>query len=591
MDIFKLVGSVFVDTDKANDSLAKTDKKALGLGSTLLKGVKTAGKFAIGLGAACAAGATALVGVAKKAAATTDNIDKMSQKIGISREAYQELDFICSQTGSNVDSLRVGMKTLTNQMGACDKGTKSSAELFDKLGISIYDANGKMKSQEQMLFDTMGALQKVENQTEKAMIANKLFGKTGSELMPLFNGAAGSIEEMRQQAHDLGLVLNDESIDAGVKLTDTIDQVKRSFDTIMTKVGVVVMPIVQGVLDWVLTNMPLIQSVVGSVFKAIEGFVTSVCNVFIDVFSSISKALGDSGITFNDVMNGIQTVVGICFSAIKSVWETIGAPIFDYFKDAVSRLFGHVSQYFPQIKETIGKAFNEIKNLWTNHLKPCFDTIVSVIKNIVLPAFEFVFKTVIPPIISTFFGTFGKLWNSTLKPVLENVVDFVKNVFSGNLSGAFRNIIEVIKGIWKGLPTVLKAPLNAVIGILNSFINKINKLKIPSWVPGIGGKGISIPNIPLLAKGGTVIGAGKAIVGEAGAELVDLPAGARVSPLTNGNGDILGTDRMLEVLNAILGELKTLNEELYEKIVYSLINGVKIEWNNRELGRLVRKYA
>ena len=90
MDIFKLVGSIFIDTDAADKSLAKTDEKASSVGKTLLNGVASAGKFALGLGTAAAAGATALMGVATKSAETADEIDKMSQKMGISKEGYQE---------------------------------------------------------------------------------------------------------------------------------------------------------------------------------------------------------------------------------------------------------------------------------------------------------------------------------------------------------------------------------------------------------------------------------------------------------------------------------------------------------------------
>lgn len=70
---------------------------------------------------------------------------------------------------------------------------------------------------------------------------------------------------------------------------------------------------------------------------------------------------------------------------------------------------------------------------------------------------------------------------------------------------------------------------------------------MPDWVPGIGGKGINIPNIPMLAKGGNVIGGGQAIVGEKGAELIDLPPGARVTPLSKQG--LPGNEEMADLLN------------------------------------------
>lgn len=591
MDIFKLVGSVFVDTDKANDSLSKTDKKASGVGNTLLKGVETAGKFAVGLTAACAAGAAALFGVANKAASATDNIDKMSQKIGISREAYQELDFICSQSGASVDNLKAGMKTLTNQMQSAESGSETATAAFKELGLSWTDGSGKLKDQETMMWEAFSALQSMEDQTKKAALANDLFGKAGTELMPMLNSTSGSIDEMKQKAHDLGLVLSDESVDSGVKFTDTLDQAQRSLSSIVTKIGVGVMPIFQSALDWVLDNMPMIQSVFESVFGVIETVVTIGGNAIQTVFSYISQSLNDSGITFQDVMSSIQSITSTAFKVIQDIWNHIGLPVFNYIKSNLGVVAEYFSEKMPEIQNLVSNAFSDIQDIWNNNLKPCFDAIGNFLNNVLAPIFEFVFKNIIAPVIDSVFKTIGELWNNSLKPIFENIIDFVKNIFTANFSGAFKNVINIVGGIWKGIISVVKTPINSVIGIINKFIGGLNKLKIPDWVPLVGGNKINIKEIPLLAKGGNVIGEGHAVVGEAGAELINLPAGAKVTPLTSGNGDVLGTESIMKVLYLILDELRGLNAELYDKIVKALIDGVEIDWNNRELARLVRRYA
>ena len=90
MEIFKLFGSILIDSDKADKSLQKTGKHTESMGSKLGKGLKTAVGFGIGLAAAGAAGAAALFGVATKSAEATDRIDKMSQKMGMSKKGFQE---------------------------------------------------------------------------------------------------------------------------------------------------------------------------------------------------------------------------------------------------------------------------------------------------------------------------------------------------------------------------------------------------------------------------------------------------------------------------------------------------------------------
>lgn len=446
LEIFKLVGSIMVDNTKANESLSKTDDKAKGIGQRLASGIGTAAKWGAGLVAAAGAGAAALYGVATKSAETADHIDKMSQKIGISRTAYQELDFILSQNGMSVDQLQSGMKKLVNTMQSAQDGSKTASATFAALGISVTDSTGALRNQEDVFYEAIAVLQSMENETERNAIANDLFGKSASELAPLLNAGSGSMEELRQKAHDLGLVLSDETIDAGVKFTDTIDQVKRSFSTVITQIGAEVMPIFQKLLQWVLDHMPEIQAVIEVAFKAIE------------------------------------FVVGLV-------------------SDAITWLSGVFDKYMPAVLDAVKSAFTGIKGFWDQHLKPCFDAIGAFITEVLAPAFEYVFNGLIAPYVEAAFKTIGDLWENTLKPIFTGITDFLTGVFTGDFSLAFQGLVDIVDGIFSGIVTVVKTPINAVIGILNSFIRGLNNLKIPSWVPVVGGKGVNIPTIPLLENG------------------------------------------------------------------------------------------
>ena len=95
MELFKLFGSVMVDNKKANQSIQKTDSLASKLSKGLGKGIKTAAKWGAGIAAGAVAGGAALFGMTTKAAESTDRIDKLSQKIGISRKGFQEWVIIC----------------------------------------------------------------------------------------------------------------------------------------------------------------------------------------------------------------------------------------------------------------------------------------------------------------------------------------------------------------------------------------------------------------------------------------------------------------------------------------------------------------
>ena len=142
------------------------------------------------------------------------------------------------------------------------------------------------------------------------------------------------------------------------------------------------------------------------------------------------------------------------------------------------------------------------------------------------------------------FGAFGEILNgffrnvqnifNSVKQIFSGVIDFIAGVFTGNWSRAWQGVVNIFKGIVSGLGSIIKAPLNAVISLINSAISGLNRISvdIPKWVPGFGGKtfGLSIPKIPYLAKGGIIDSPTLAMVGEAGKEAV--------VPLENNKGGL-----------------------------------------------------
>ena len=107
---------------------------------------------------------------------------------------------------------------------------------------------------------------------------------------------------------------------------------------------------------------------------------------------------------------------------------------------------------------------------------------------------------------------------TALTGVFNGLISFIQNVFAGNWRGAWDGIVQVFKNVWDGVVAIFKAPINWIIDGINSFLGGLNKIKIPDWVPGVGGKGLNIPLIPKLATGGFTDGI--SIAGEAGMEAV-----------------------------------------------------------------------
>lgn len=446
MELFKLMGTIAVNNSDANQAIDESSGKAEGLAGKLQSagskvsefGSKVSdvgGKLTKGITLPAIAAGGAIFAFAGKSASAADNIDKMSQKIGISREAYQELDFICSQSGTSVDNLQAGMKTLTTQLTNAANGSAASAEMFEKLGVSVTNADGSMRSQEDVMFDTMAALQGMENQTEKARLATQLFGRSGTELMPLLNGAAGSIDDMKQQAHDLGLVMSDEAVDAGVEYTDKLDQVKRSFAAAAAEAGTKMLPILTKLGDWLIEKgVPAFEKLIGYVEKAfnwfesldsgtqkliltIAGIVVAIGPVLTVVGKVISiggtvMSIGSKVITmiagFNPVVLGVIAVIAALIAIgvlLYKNWDKIKAAasklknnivkIFNGMKTSVIKIFTNIKDGIKQkveaVKSNVTSTFNKVKDAMLKPVEKARDSIKKVVDKI-KGFFNFEFK-------------------------------------------------------------------------------------------------------------------------------------------------------------------------------------------------------
>jgi hypothetical protein len=191
------------------------------------------------------AGAGALGLIAKQTADYADRVDKMSQRLGLGREAFQQWDFVLSQNGVSIDQLQTGMKSLAQRMQEAARGTGEGADMFRRLGVSVTDTGGRMKTQEEAFTDTVRALQQMEGGIEKAALAQKLFGRSGQELLPMLNQSKGSIDELMERARALGLVMGDDAVNAGVQFTDTMDQISRQVKAVTLSFGAKLLPVLQ----------------------------------------------------------------------------------------------------------------------------------------------------------------------------------------------------------------------------------------------------------------------------------------------------------------------------------------------------------
>lgn len=209
------------------------------------------------------------------------------------------------------------------------------------------------------------------------------------------------------------------------------------------------------------------------------------------VLEPLTKIIGDV------LVMAFKAVMDI----VKSLWENVLKPLVNFIVDIFIKAIQGIIDIYNAWKPAVQIIIDILMFLWENVLKP----LVNFIINVFLDSFRNTFKTI------------GSLIDN-LKRILGGIIDFVAGVFTGDWSRAWNGVKDIFGGIMGGLGALIKSPLNAVISLVNSAIGGINSISvdIPNWVPKFGGShfGLSIPKIPMLAKGGLIDSPTLAMIGE-----------------------------------------------------------------------------
>lgn len=347
------------------------------------------------------------------------------------------------------------------------------------------------------------------------------------------------------------------AVASGIKATFTglVQDVKKIFDgftTIFKGIGTMLKGIFSG--DWkgALNGLKTIArgalsglvNIIKAPFKLIAGTVKGAINsfkslnivksIFTAVGNAIKKVLSRCGVDMkkfsanlnniktraSSIINNLKTIFSTVFGAIGKVVRAAANVIATIFGKKISSTCSTAKAVLQALKIVVGVVFGAIATL----IKKSMAVIVPVVK---------VAFSAIKGAISAAVNTIASLISGVLT-IFDGLTTFISGVFTGNWRKAWEGIKTIFKGVFDSLAALCKAPINAVIGIINGAISGINKLNIsiPDWVPGLGGKsfGINIPTIPMLYKGTDNWKGGAAIIHDRGGEIVDLPQGSRVYP-------------------------------------------------------------
>lgn len=520
------------ELENLKNKAAESNAVIAQIGATASKISESTGKMAgktKALSAAAGGTLAALGGLAIKAGQTADDLNTLSKQTGLSTEELQKMQYAADLIDVPVDTITGSLKKLKKNMTSTSSETQ---EAWSKLGVTLKDdVTGEFRNIDDVFYDTIQGLSTINNETERDIVAMQLFGKSADELAGIIDDGGESLRKLGEEAKNKGLIISQEDLDSANQMNDAIDKLKAEATGTFAELGTEVAEML----------LPYIPEIEAALSKALE----------------IIREMDPEKLQMVVKILAVVAAISPLLSIISSLAGTISAlsPIISVLAGSL----GAISA--PVLIAVAAIALLAVKGDW---LQEKLQKLDDFLQDIFAKDFTEVFGPVLGGIINGFFKNVKSWWDA-LKKIFDGIIDFVRGMFTGDWERAWKGVKEIFGGIFDSFEAMAKAPLNGVITLINGaisginlLINKLNGLSFdfPDWIPGMGGKKFSmsipsIPKIPYLAAGGTVTG-GAAIVGEAGAELLNVQNGAAtVTPLTGGNNADL-TNLLENIYSAVL---------------------------------------
>lgn len=425
-----------------------------------------------------------------------------------------------------------------------DNDTSSSASakpnagaynISGKVDVDTKEANKKLNSFAQKVKDVFSKVQAYIKKNFSGIFKNFWSGlkEKGEELGNIFSGIFADLKEL---AEPLKRYFEGDFTTSLQTAFQTISNIVLglfdTFNTVFSGIWEAVYPMIE---KFVTVGLPVISQFATQAWQTLDTAFTDVK----ELFDMLWKDAAEPVLTF------ISNLWCDLVDTIAEAWNTRGKPIFDGIREAFNKTKDAlVNIWYNILKPVFDKVMETLTYLWEEHIQPLVAEILDLVGTFTTAATD-IYNKFILPIVNWFVEVLGppltKIINGlieTVKNLLGNVVDFAKGiiehlkgiinfiagVFTGDWGRAWKGIKQIFSGMWTSLESILKVPINAIIGAvnymidsieyaINGMINAINKVSftVPDWVPKIGGNtygfnlsNVTLPDIPYLAQGTVV---------------------------------------------------------------------------------------
>lgn len=473
------------------------EKSGKRFGESLAKGLKaTAAVIGAAMTAATAgaiATGKAFINAANSTAQYGDNIDKMSQKMGISAKAYQEWDFVMQHAGANIDSLKSSMKVFN----------KALVEGSDAWAFLDLDP-AKFSSTEEALSATIKALQECEDAELRTNLASELLGRGATELGALFNMSSEETEGLRQQVHDLGGVMSDDAVKAAATYQDSMQNMQTSLTGVKNNLMSQFLPGMSSAMQGLSKLFSGDKSGMGAITTGIQSVISNITSMAPQFFTLAS------------------TIVNSLLQGFAPMLPQLVSSIFSFIQSGLMIL----TTLLPQLTPVISQGLQGVASALLTCLPVLIDGLLTMVKDLVtwLSSGDNV-KTFVDGILQLVSTIAGGLADalSILIPAIVNIIGQVaqsltdpKNV-KMIVTSTLYIVGAVVMALVKALPeiggVIVKLGVN-ILGLLKDLGSSILAKIGPWFTETIGKVGTFVANVigKIAALPSKVIEIGKSLV-------------------------------------------------------------------------------
>ena len=313
------------------------------MGSLDASSLALAGGFAA-VAAAIVKAEKAMISMTKESAAFADNIITLSMQTGQSTQQLQEFAYASELIDVSVDTLQGSLTKLTNNMQDTMNGTGNAKASFEALGVSVTNADGSMRSANDVFYETIDALGQVKNETERDAMSMDIFGRSAQDLNPLIIQGSKTLKAYADEAHNMGYVLDDEALSALGAVDDAYQRLQKTQEGVKNQLAVEFAPYLEEFYGDVTT-------MVKDGGKAIKD------SGIVDAFGMLLETVGDILNPMSDLSNNRVPALTKALQPLAKVMALM-ADAAELLKGVINFGTGHISEGWGQMKHALGFGYS-----------------------------------------------------------------------------------------------------------------------------------------------------------------------------------------------------------------------------------------